>query len=219
MICGIDEAGRGPVIGPMVVAGVWANEGEEKNLIQVGIKDSKKVSRLKRERLAEYIRKNFYYEMIIVKAEDIDTLRQEMTLNELEANVFAKIANKKMANVYYLDAASANENEFKKMVEARIKFDCNIICEHEADDRYAIVSAASIIAKVERDRQLKGIAKILESKLNAPVGSGYPSDKRTINFIKSWLKKYGELPPHTRHSWRTIQNIKNEMKQKKLKDY
>ncbi len=219
MICGIDEAGRGPVIGPMVVAGVWAEEKEEKKLADIGVRDSKKVSRAKRERLADYIEKNFYYEMIIVKPEDIDTLRQEMTLNELEANIFAKIANKKMADIYYLDAASANENEFKKMVEKRLKFDCKIICEHEADDRYAIVSAASIIAKVERDRQLKGISEILENKINIPIGSGYPSDKRTINFIKAWLKKYGELPPYTRHSWMTIQKIKNEMMQKKLKDY
>jgi len=216
MICGIDEAGRGPVIGPMVVAAVWIEEHEEKKLIEMGIKDSKKLARRKRESLASYIMENFHYEMTVVKPENIDMLREAMTMNELEAYIFANLANKKFASIYYIDAASANEKEFEDMVRKNLKFDSKIVCEHEADSRYPVVSAASIVAKVERDRQLKGIAKMLESKLDMPLGSGYPSDKRTINFIKAWLKKYNELPPYTRHSWDTIRKIKNEMKQKKL---
>ena len=216
MICGMDEAGRGPVIGPMVVAAIWINEEDEKKLTEHGIKDSKKIGRNKREKLAEYIKKNFYHEMIVVKPDDIDTLRQEMTMNELEAYIFSKLANKKRAEVYYIDAASVNENEFKEKIKKNIKFDCKIVCEHEADEKYVVVSAASIIAKVERDRQLKGIAKMLESKIDMPLGSGYPSDKRTIKFIEAWLKKYNELPPYTRHSWDTIRKIKSKMKQGKL---
>ena len=216
MICGIDEAGRGPVIGPMVVAAVWMEEKDEEKLVEMGVRDSKKVARRKRELLAHYIMQNFHYEMTVVTPENIDTLRQTMTMNELEAYIFANLANKKMARVYYIDAASANEKEFEEMVRKNLKFDAKIVCEHEADLNYPVVSAASIIAKVERDRQIKGIAKMLESKLDMPLGSGYPSDKRTINFIKAWLKKYNELPPYTRHSWDTIRKIKNEMKQGKL---
>jgi len=216
MICGIDEAGRGPVIGPMVVAGVWINRDDEEKIAEIGVRDSKKIARRKREKLADYIRKNFYHEIIVVKPEDIDTLRQTMTMNELEAYIFANIANKKFADVYYMDAASTDEEGFKEMVMKNMKCDCKVICEHNADENYPVVSAASIIAKVERDRHIKGIARMLESKLNMPLGSGYPSDKRTINFIKAWLKKYGDAPPYTRHSWDTIRKIKREMKQEKL---
>lgn len=216
MMCGIDEAGRGPVIGPMVVAGVWLEEKDEWKLLEAKVRDSKKLIKQRRERLAEYIRENFYHEIIVVKPEDIDALRQTMTMNKFEAYVFAKIANKKRADVYYIDAASNNEEEFKKIISSLIEYDCHIVCEHGADDKYAVVSAASIIAKVERDRQIEKIAQELEAKLGMPLGSGYPSDERTINFIKEWIKKFGELPPYIRKSWKTVKNIENEMRQGKL---
>jgi len=219
MICGIDEAGRGPVIGPMVVAAIWMEDKEEEKLVELGIRDSKKVARRKREKLADYLKKKFYHEIKVVKPEDIDALRAAMSMNELEAYIFANLANKKFASIYYIDAASANEKRFEEMFKKNLKFDSLVVCEHEADLNYPVVSAASIIAKVERDRQIKGISKMLESKLDMPLGSGYPSDKRTINFIKAWIKKYNELPPYTRHSWDTMRKIKNEMTQSKLKDY
>ena len=216
MICGIDEAGRGPVIGPMVIAGVWMDEKEEWKLTEAKVRDSKKLLKRRRERLADFIKKNFFYEIVVVEPEHIDDLRKAMTMNELEAYVFAKIANKKEARVYYIDAASNNEEEFKEMVTKLIKYDCDIICEHGADDKYAIVSAASIIAKVERDKHIEKIAKELESKLGMPLGSGYPSDGKTINFIKEWIKKFNSLPPYIRKSWSTIRKIENELRQKKL---
>ncbi len=216
MICGMDEAGRGPVIGPMVVAGVWMNAEEEHKLLEVKVRDSKKLIRRRRERLAEYIKKNFIHHFIVVEAEDIDNLRQIMSMNQLEAYIFAKLANMEKADVYYIDAASANEEAFKELIGKSIMHDCKIICEHGADDRYAIVSAASIVAKVERDERIKRIAKELEKKLDMPMGSGYPSDERTIEFIKAWIKKYGETPPHIRKSWNTVKRIENEIRQSKL---
>jgi|Deesub1362A_J573_1020465.scaffolds.fasta_scaffold04926_4 ribonuclease HII len=216
MICGIDEAGRGPVIGPMVVAAVWIDKKEEWKLLEAKVRDSKKLIKQRREKLAEYIKKNFYHEYVVVDASDIDNLRKTMTMNQLEAYIFAKLANKKEATIYYIDAASNNEDEFKKTIQELIKHKCQIICEHGADDKYAVVSAASIIAKVERDERIKKIAEELEAKLGLPLGSGYPSDERTITFIKEWIKKFNDLPPHTRKSWKTIKNIENEMKQSKL---
>ncbi|RLF46739.1 MAG: ribonuclease HII [Thermoplasmata archaeon] len=216
MICGIDEAGRGPVIGPMVVAAVWIDKKEEWKLLEAKVRDSKKLIKQRREKLAEYIKKNFYHEYVVVDASDIDNLRKTMTMNQLEAYIFAKLANKREASIYYIDAASNNEEEFKKTIQELIKHDCQIICEHGADDKYAVVSAASIIAKVERDERIKKIAEELEAKLGLPLGSGYPSDERTITFIKEWIRKFNDLPPHTRKSWKTIKNIENEMKQSKL---
>lgn len=216
MICGIDEAGRGPVIGPMVVAGVWMDEKDEQKLTEAGVRDSKKLSRQRRERIAEFIKKNFYYELIVVDADDIDNLRNIMSLNQLEAFIFAKIASRRYADIYYMDSAGVNEEEFREEVKKRIEFDCEIICEHEADDKYPVVSASSIIAKVERDRIIKIIADEMEKKIGMPMGSGYPSDKKTIDFIKEWIKKFNELPPHIRKSWKTVRNIQKEMKQGKL---
>ena len=216
MICGMDEAGRGPVIGPMVVAGVWMDAEEEHKLLEMKVRDSKKLIRQRRERLAEYIKKNFIHHFIVVEAEDIDELRNIMTMNQLEAYIFAKLANMERADVYYIDAASANEEAFKNLIRQSIMHDCEIICEHGADDKYVIVSAASIVAKVERDARIKKIAEELEKKLEMPLGSGYPSDERTIEFIKAWLEKYGEMPPHVRKSWKTVKRIEDEIRQKKL---
>ncbi|KAA0009873.1 MAG: ribonuclease HII [Thermoplasmata archaeon] len=216
MICGIDEAGRGPVMGPMVVAGVWIKREDEKKLIKMGIRDSKKLSPKKREELASYIKKNFPSEVVTVEAQHIDDLRKAMTMNELEAYIFANVANKRHATVYYIDAASNNEDDFKKIIMNYIRHDCEIICEHGADEKYAVVSAASIIAKVERDKCINKIAKELESKLSLPLGSGYPSDEKTITFIKEWIKKFGSLPPYIRKSWKTVRKIENELKQGKL---
>jgi len=216
MICGIDEAGRGPVIGPMVIAAVWAEEEDEKNLIAAGVRDSKKLSPGKREEIAAFIRKSFHCETTVIEAQDIDTLRKTMTINQLEAYAFARIASIRRADTYYIDAASANEKAFREEVRKHMEHECTIICKHGADNTYAIVSAASIIAKVERDRCVAEIARTLERKLGIPLGSGYPSDEKTIQFIKEWMKRFGNLPPYIRKSWKTVKNIENDLHQGRL---
>ncbi|KAA0002121.1 MAG: ribonuclease HII [Thermoplasmata archaeon] len=216
MICGIDEAGRGPVIGPMVIAAVWAEEGAEQQLTEAGVRDSKKLSPGKREQIAAFIKKSFYCETTVIEAQDIDALRKTMTINQLEAYAFAHIASIRRADVYYIDAASANEEAFKSEVQKHMEYECTIICKHGADSTYAIVSAASIIAKVERDRRIADIARTLEKKLGMPLGSGYPSDEKTIRFIKEWMKRFGDLPPYIRKSWKTVKNIENDLRQGKL---
>jgi ribonuclease HII len=216
IICGIDEAGRGPVIGPMVVAGVWANEEQEQKLINLGVKDSKKHSASRRQELATAIKRCCAHKLITVQPEDIDTLRTTMTINQLEVHLFAQIAASHHADVYYLDAASTNEIWFGNAVSNQLDHKAQVISEHEADNTYPVVSASSIIAKVERDSALEIVATDLESHLNMPLGSGYPSDERTRKFIKAWIKRYGDVPPHTRRTWKTIQKLQQEIKQKRL---
>lgn len=216
VMCGIDEAGRGPVIGPMVVAGVWVSGAEEQELTALNVKDSKKHSPQRREQLSAVIAEQFYYCLQVVRAEDIDALRAAMTLNELEAHVFAKIGSKKKADTYYLDSASTNEAWFGERFQAGLPFDATVISRHEADDTYPVVSAASILAKVERDRQVDMIAEELEPCLDLPLGSGYPSDARTRQFLKTWMREHGDVPPHTRRSWKTVQNIKDDLGQDTL---
>ena len=220
MICGVDEAGRGPVMGPLVVAGVAVNREDEKILKQLGVKDSKRLTPHKREELAEIIKERWPYHITVVPAHDIDLLRQEMTLNELEARVFAGVIDKlEGANHAYVDAADANEEGFAVQIRSQLKRPIIITSRHKADDRYPVVGASSIIAKVERDRLVGEIEKELANKLDQPLGSGYPSDPVTISFIESWLDRHGELPPHIRRSWKTATRLVESRQRKTLDDF
>ena len=216
IICGIDEAGRGPVIGPMVVVGVWADREGEGRLRQMGVRDSKKHGKKKREELSEKIRREFFYDFVVVNPEDIDALRETMSLNDLEIHIFAKIGRSRRADVYYLDSADVDEGRFGRSFLGKMGFDADVVSEHEADVNYPVVSAASIVAKVERDSLLEEIRKEIEPELGVPLGSGYPSDERTRLFIKKWIEKFGDVPPHTRRSWKTVQKIKADMKQQRF---
>ena len=218
MICGADEAGKGPVMGPLIIAGV-ALEDDSK-LIDYRVKDSKQLSPSRREELAKIIKKiSKKIEILIIPASDIDDMRKIMTLNEIEVNAFAKIISKLKPEICYVDSVDVNEMRFGTNISQKITFKTKIISKHKADEIYPIVSAASIIAKSRREEEIKKIADVLEKKLNIPLGSGYPADPITQKFLRTWLDKFGKLPPHTRHSWKTSQNIIKEKKLKKLDDF
>ncbi len=211
MICGIDEAGRGPVIGPLVIAGIWISEELEEKLSMWGVKDSKKHSPRVRQALAQKIKDIAVHYEVIVPACDIDSLRKEMTLNELELHIFVQVARYRNADAYFLDAVDVDSERFKINFQQALKCDGQVIAEHKADDLYPVVSAASILAKTCRDKEVIQIAETLEPQLGMPLGSGYPSDPLTQKFLESWGKKFGNLPPHTRHSWKTAQRLKTSL--------
>ena len=218
MICGIDEAGRGPVLGSLVVAGVIFEDDSE--LIRLKVKDSKKLLPKKREILAKRIKEIANnYEILIISASDIDDMRMIMTLNEIEVNAFVKIIDKLRPDLCYVDSADVNDTRFGKNILERLSFKPEIVSKHKADDIYPIVGAASILAKTTRDEQVRKFAMDLEKKLNLPLGSGYPADPITKKFLKTWIEVYGTLPPHTRHSWKTAQRLLEERKTRKLDDY
>jgi ribonuclease HII len=218
MKCGIDEAGRGPVIGPLVVAGV--NFKDDSKLIEYNVRDSKKITPKRRGILSKIIMEIAVdYEIIIISASDIDDMRKIMTLNEIELNIFVKIIDKLKPDVCFIDAVDVNEERFGRNIMSRLSFKPEIISKHKADDIYPVVGAASILAKTIRDKEIKKISQKLEKKLNLPLGSGYPSDPITKKFLKNWLDKFGNLPPNVRHSWKTTQNLINENKTKKLDDF
>lgn len=218
MICGVDEAGRGPVIGPMIIAGVTFED--DFKLKEHRVKDSKQLSPAKREELAKIIKKiALNFEILLIPAKDIDDMRKVMTLNEIEVNAFIKIISKLRPEICYVDSVDVNENRFGRNISSTLSFKTTIISKHKADEIYPIVSAASILAKSRREEEIKKIANELESKINLPLGSGYPADPITKKFFKTWLDRYGKLPPHTRHSWKTSQNILKERNTKKLDDF
>jgi ribonuclease HII len=218
MICGVDEAGKGPVIGPLVIAGVCFNNLEKINTL--GVKDSKKHTPQRREMYANMI-KNISpkFEILTISASDIDDMRNVMTMNEIEVFAFAQVIKKLQPDLCYVDAADINEKRFGDNIKKLLTNKTTIISKHKADDIYPVVSAASILAKTTRDFEIKQIANTLEPKLKKPLGSGYPSDPKTKSFLMEWVKKFKRLPPHTRKSWNTAKNILNNLSIKRLDEF
>lgn len=202
MICGVDEAGRGPVIGPLVICGISVNKDDL--LRQLGVRDSKKLSRNQRESLSEKIEKVAEEIQIVeIAAEEIDAIRDEMTLNQLEVKVFASVINRLKPSIAYVDSADVNEERFGKDILQEIELPVDVISRHRADETYPVVSAASILAKIRRDQVVRRIGQ----EIGEPIGSGYPSDPITIRFLESWIERYDRLPPHTRKSWDTCSRL------------
>jgi ribonuclease HII len=218
MICGVDEAGRGPCFGPLVVAGILVENDTE--LVRIGVNDSKQLTPKKREQLAPQItRLATNYELIVLPAVDIDVLRKTMTINQLEVFMFSKIIEKLKPDVCYVDAADVNEERFGKDIVSNLSYKPRMISKHKADEQYPIVGAASILAKVTRDEHIRKIAQELEPRLNLPLGSGYPADPVTKQFLSTWVSRFGTLPPHVRESWETCQQLIKNHKTKRLDDF
>ncbi|HUV79621.1 MAG TPA: ribonuclease HII [Candidatus Bathyarchaeia archaeon] len=199
---GIDEAGKGPVIGAMFVAGVLNFEGLE----ELGVKDSKRLSPAKREYLAERIEETTEVYLVEMTASEIDEGRKMRTMNEIMVERFSDVLKYFQPDRAIVDAADVKPERFAANLRANyqkeVDAEIEIISEFKADDRYALVSAASIVAKVHRDRSIRA----LEVEVGAEIGSGYPADQKTIKFLKELLKeKYLEdIPFYVRKSWKTV---------------
>jgi len=201
MICGIDEAGRGPVLGPLVIAGVMISD--EQALLEMNVRDSKLLKSEKRIELAGRIRKVCDVELIMVTAMELDILRQVFSLNELEARAFVKLIHILRPDSVYVDCVDTDEDSFHEKLVAKLDYSPKVVSKHKADDIYPVVSAASIIAKTVRDAEVERISR----DIGADPGSGYPSDPKTIEFVSGWLEENGRFPPHTRHSWKTTSRL------------
>jgi ribonuclease HII len=205
IVCGIDEAGRGPIIGPMVIAGVSFKEEVLLKLAKIGVRDSKTLSPTKREELYYRIKDlaENYHIVKISPAEIDNAIFSGLKLTKLEAKYIAEIMKKVEAEIYYIDSPQNNPNSFLKTLNKFTDIK-NVVCEIKADKKYVQVSAASILAKVERDKEIR---KMYEKYGN--FGSGYTSDKRTINFLKEKISK-GEIPEEVRKSWKTYRKLIEE---------
>jgi ribonuclease HII len=216
-IAGIDDAGRGPVIGPLVIAGVLVNEEKLKLLSEIGVKDSKLLTPNQRTILANKIQRislKYCYEEISPKEIDEVVFKSKklFKLNYLEAQAMAKIIEKLRPQVAYVDASDVLEDRFGRQIENMLPFKVKIISKHKADTKFPVVSAASILAKVYRD---DAISKL--SKVYGDIGSGYPGDSQTRKFLQKWIMKHEDFPDFVRKSWKTVQKIKSEIrKERKL---
>ena len=218
LVCGIDEAGRGPVIGPLVLCGICFKASKLPFLKQIGVKDSKKLSPKKRSDLAELLKENCHsFEIIVISAKEIDQREQNnITLNQLEEFKMAEIINKLQPEIVFVDAVDVNEERFGKSLKNLLQYkQIKIISKHRADDIYPIVSAASIVAKEKRDSIIDELKQTFGN-----LGSGYPSDKRTTDFIRKWVKKNKNIPYFVRTSWETTKKIiDEELGTRKITDY
>ena len=190
MICGVDEAGKGPVMGPMVVAAVSV---ENAKLVEnLGFKDSKLLSSQRRLKLFNLIKQNYSYEIEIINVEKIDEYRMKNQLNLLNRKAFEKVISKLNPNVAYVDAADVNEERFGREIKINLTNpnDTDVISMHKADSMIPVVAAASIIAKQTRELEIKKLKKEI-----GDFGSGYPSDERTIKFLKSYFHDNSRWPP------------------------
>ena len=202
-ILGIDEAGRGSVLGPLVIAGVLIPEKMEKVLERMGVKDSKKLAPHRRTILSRKLKKMFDYEIVVISAREIDEMRADgINLNEIEKNAMESILLKIKPEKAIVDAVDVKAERFQNNLCDDTGL--NVIAEHKADDKYIEVSAASIIAKAERDDQIAQINK--EFIKSGGIGSGYPSDPKTKDFLTSYT--YDEMPDFVRRSWATVAKMK-----------
>lgn len=207
-VAGIDEAGRGPVIGPLVVAGVAAPDPSV--FKEIGCKDSKLLSPERREALDRAIRREsgVRVELRIVGADELDSERREgRSLNRIEALRFRDIARTLEAPLVIVDAADTNAVRFGRVVRAGLPKGVKVQSEHKADLNHPIVGAASIVAKVARDAAIADLARRLERRLSLPLGSGYSHDPLTQAFLAAWWKEFRELPEGTRHTWATAKEL------------
>ncbi len=194
LVCGVDEAGRGSMLGPLVIAGVLIEKSKIPELEKIGVKDSKKLSpKMRQELYKKILRIVDDYKIFKATPRQIDLAVNQHKLNYLESMNMAKVISHLKPSLSYVDSCDVNAtrfgNEINKMTRRKIK------SYHHADSKFIVVSAASIIAKVTRDNAIATINK------KYPVGSGYPSDPTTVSFVKSWFSEHGKLPECVRKSW------------------
>lgn len=203
-IMGIDEAGRGCVIGPMVICGVVCMEADEELLREINVKDSKKLDRPKREKMAEKIKgviKN--YTILEVQPFEIDC----ENINRIGKKKIIELIERHAPSRVYLDVPvnSRGIREYNNGIRGSFADrDLEVVGENRADETYPVVSAASILAKVHRDGVIEKLKESYED-----FGSGYPSDSRTIEFLKRYYEANGGFPEGiVRMKWRTLNDIK-----------
>ena len=216
---GIDDAGRGPVIGPMVLAGCLIKEEDEKYFKSLGVKDSKALTQKRREFLELKIKEKVEtFEVVILHPLDIDGKSGEgINLNQQEAFAMAELINrmnKGFGKIKVLvDCPSVTISSWRDFLMTKISNLSNleIVCEHKADQNHVSVSAASILAKCVREREMEKLKQIYGEE----IGTGYPSDPLTCKFLEKNALKHKDSGIF-RKTWSSWRNACNNIQQRTL---
>ena len=200
-ILGIDEAGRGCVIGPMVIGGVIISKNKLPQLDQLGVKDSKQLSSSRRQNLVDSIKETANQtQLIIIPPSQID----QISLNELDLRAINRLINKFQPQKALFDVPT-HPNGVERFVQAvryGLDFEVDLVGENKADLKYPLVSAASILAKVKRDQ----IIEELKEKYG-DFGSGYMSDPKTQQFLVDYHRQHKSFPKIVRTKWTSVKRL------------
>lgn len=219
ILVGVDEAGRGPIIGPLVMAAASIRESDVKKLQYLGVKDSKLLSKEAREEMFDRLHEillDFRIELIEPDAIDAALLDPLSNLNWLEAETSARLVSQLNPSIVYVDCPSRNiaayTEYFKNKLSAGVAEQCEIVMEHKADENYPIAAAASILAKVIRDRAIEH----MKQEIGEDFGSGYLGDMKTRVFLEHHFDKH---PDVFRKTWKPYVDLVQGKYQKSLKDF
>src|SRR4051812_6412086 len=216
LIGGVDEAGRGSIIGPLVVAGISIRKSKISKLRQIGVKDSKMLTPKVRANLFSLVMDLADSLCInIINCTIVDNNVFLNRLNKLEAETMASVINNIKADKVYVDSCDVNPCRFRDYIESHLLLSSSsssskpkLYSFHRADSLNVVVSAASIIAKIVRDKQIQEIRNTHHN-----IGSGYPSDWKTMLFIRGWVSKYKCAPHFARKSWSPLKKMLEEVTQ------
>ena len=207
-LVGVDEAGKGPVLGSMFAAAVRV---PDRAVLPEGLDDSKRLSPDHRESLARKLREHpeiavGVYEVTVERIDDPGT-----DMNRLTVTAHASAAGQILADGDRIlaDACDTNEARFADRLGRQLDSDpavraehATLDAEHGADETHAVVAAASIVAKVRRDAHVAELAD-----RHGELGSGYPSDPTTKEFLEAYVDEHGTVPPCARESWSTCEKL------------
>jgi ribonuclease HII len=216
IIGGVDEAGRGSIIGPLVVAGISFKKSAISELSKIGIKDSKALT--SKSRVSLYAQLKEMASSICVYKIDCDVIDSNVylkRLNKLEAKMMARVINNLHADEVYVDSCDVNPDRYEHCIRSYLPaLKPKLRSMHHADTINSVVSAASIVAKVTRDEEIE---KIRNTHCN--IGSGYPCDNKTMRFIRDWISRYKCSPSFARKSWRPLKQMLKEIDQYELDQF
>lgn len=200
---GVDEAGRGAWLGPLVVGAVAVRPEEIGRLVEAGATDSKALRPAAREEVYERMERFARFASVAIPPAEIDRFVRQGRLNQLEARVFGEVVRPFGPALVRVDACDPNPRRFGAAVSRSAGPGFRVEARHHADADDPLVGAASIVAKVRRDRAVRR----LSTALGADVGSGYPSDPATVEFVRSRRLSARALPSWLRSSWSTTQRV------------
>jgi len=218
-VLGIDEAGRGPVLGPMVYGIAFCPVSRNADLKALGVDDSKALTEEQRDKLLDKVLENNEYigwAVDLLSPSWISTgmnRRGKYNLNAMSHDsaislVRAALEQGVRVSEVYVDTVGPPD-KYQAKLEG-IFPDLTITVAKKADSLYPCVSAASICAKVARDRALREWQFPEGGQIAGPWGSGYPGDAVTKKFLQEQLHPIFGFPGIVRFSWKTAEKIIEE---------
>lgn len=231
MYVGVDEAGKGPVLGPMVAAAVRADPES----LPAGVDDSKRVSPKRRAEIAAALRASDAVDLAVASVEPAEIDAPETDMNTLtvcgQARAVRGVA--RSGDRVVADAGDTSEARFARrlgdgVAEAEETAVADLVggtpvesvavdAAHGADAADPVVGAASVVAKVARDARVAAIDAAYPDYDG--VGSGYPSDPATREFLRTYVADHGDVPPHARRSWSTCADVLAAAEQSGLDEF